>query len=88
MEIHLTYALVITRYESKLIPRKWDIIAAQDFTVTALYNADTREMLYLNDYQHADCDTIVDAIVKAFALSGITPIVDKRIIIVKDVNNL
>lgn len=55
MENHFIHALVLTQFESSLIPLQWEDVVAADFTVHLLYcKTSGRTILLSNNQQFAD----------------------------------
>lgn len=55
MIVHLTHAVILTQFEADLFNTlDWNEIITQDFTVHALYCADTNEMIFHSDNQKSN----------------------------------
>ena len=55
MEYHLIHALVLTPFESSLVPLEWDSVAATDFAVHALYCKESAQLLFHSDNTKINC---------------------------------
>ena len=87
MELHLTHALVLTRYESSLVSLDWETVAAQDFTVHALYCHNTNSILFHSDYQKSEPIEEISKIIQLLQMTGNCVKFDKQIIVLEDDEN-
>lgn len=87
MELHLVHALVLTPFESSLVPLEWEEVAACDFAIHALYCENSGRLLFHSDNQKFDCAKEISKIQHLLKLSGINLSLSKQIIILRDDEN-
>ena len=49
MELHFTHALVLTPFESSLVPLQWDAVAAQMLAKSAIQFTDEQQIIILRE---------------------------------------
>lgn len=49
MELNLTHALILTQFESSLIPLNFESVAQQDYTVHAVLNRATKSITFFSE---------------------------------------
>lgn len=84
MELHFTHALVLTPFESSLVPLQWDAVAAQDFVVHLLYCNTSKSVLFHSDNQKFDCMERVSNFYEMLAKSVIQFTDEQQIIILRE----
>lgn len=87
MALHFIYALVLTQFESSLIPLDWGAVVQEDFPVHVLYCQETKEIVYHNDTQHAECGMDIQNIKTLLAQIGVEAIYDQQVIVLTDGEN-
>ena len=87
MRTTLTYALVITPFETNFINdlQNWDEVAEQDFTTHALYCNNTKQFLLLSNNIKIDVDKNLLNILKIIHKIGVKTKINKKILVVEGV---
>lgn len=84
MELVFTHVLVLTQFESSLVPLQWEEVVAQDFTVHLFYCKTSQSILFHSDNLQFDCMERVSNFYEMLAKSGIPYTDEQQIIILRD----
>ena len=87
MEYHFSHALVITHFESSLIPLDWETLSAQDYPLHALYCEELGALLFLSDNQKNDCAELISFLKETLKILSIPAKWENKIIIMSENEN-
>ena len=82
--LYFTHALVLTQFESSLIPLQWSEVVEADFVVHLLYCDTTKSVLLHSDNQKFDCMERISNYYEMLAKSAIQFTDEQQIIILRD----
>ena len=82
--LHFTHALVLTPFESSLVPLQWDEVVAQDFTVHLLYCDTTNSVIFHSDSRDFDCTERVSFLFETLSKIGTEFTYGQQIVILRD----
>ena len=87
MKYHFIHALVLTPFEASLTPLDWEVLAAQDYPIHALYCKELGALLFLSDNQKNDCSNLLSFLQETFKILNVPAEWEKQIIIMSDDEN-
>jgi len=87
MEYHLIHALVLTPFESSLVPLEWEAVAATDFAVHALFCKESARLLFHSDGTKNDCAEEISKVISTIQNLGNCAEIERTIIILEKDEN-